>query len=156
MKAFLNTSLFAASLLGGLAHAEVSVSEAWVRATVPQQKATGAFMQLRATEDSKLVAASSPLTPTVQIHEMVMQDNIMRMREIPALNLPARKTVDLGPGGYHVMLMNLSQQVKEGEVVPLTLVVEGKDGKRESIQVQAPVRALNASAQPSAHDAHKH
>jgi copper(I)-binding protein len=113
-------------------------------------------MQLSAAKDTKLVSASSPVTPIVEVHEMAMQDNVMRMRQIPALDLPAGKTVELKPGGYHVMLLDLKQQVKEGDTVPLTLVFEGKDGKRESVEVKAPVRALNASAQPAGHGSHKH
>ena len=159
MKLVIRTAIVAASLLAATAQAQVTVKDAWVRATVPQQKATGAFMQLKATKNSKLVSASSPLTPAVAVHEMAMQDNVMKMRQVPAVELPAGKTVELKPGGYHVMLMDLKQQVKEGDTVPLTLVIEGPDGKRESVEVKAPVRALNASAQPAGHDAqggHKH
>ena len=159
MKLVIRTAIVAASLLAATAQAQVTVKDAWVRATVPQQKATGAFMQLKATKSSKLVSASSPLTPAVEVHEMAMQDNVMKMRQVPAVELPAGKTVELKPGGYHVMLMDLKQQVKEGDTVPLTLVIEGPDGKRESVEVKAPVRALNASAQPAGHDAqggHKH
>lgn len=136
------------------AHAQVTVKEAWVRATVPQQKATGAFMQIQSAQDSKLVAASSTVTPVVEVHEMAMQDNVMKMRQVPAIALPAGKTVELKPGGYHVMLMDLKQQVKAGDTVPLTLVFEGKDGKRESVEVKAQVRALNTPAQPATQ--HKH
>ncbi len=159
MKLVIRTAIVAASLLAATAQAQVTVKDAWVRATVPQQKATGAFMQLKATKNSKLVSASSPLTPAVEVHEMAMQDIVMKMRQVPAVELPAGKTVELKPGGYHVMLMDLKQQVKEGDTVPLTLVIEGPDGKRESVEVKAPVRALNASAQPAGHDAqggHKH
>lgn len=144
------------AILASTANAQVTVKDAWVRATVPQQQATGAFMQLSAAKDSKLVSASSPLTPVVEVHEMAMQDNVMRMRQIPAVELPAGKAVDLKPGGYHVMLLDLKQQVKEGDTVPITLVFEGKDGKRESMEIKAPVRALNAAATPAAHGDHKH
>lgn len=149
--------LLAATLLAATAaQAQVTVKEAWVRATVPQQKATGAFMQLNAPKDSKLVSASSPITPIVEVHEMAMQDNIMKMRQVPAVELPAGKTVELKPGGYHVMLMDLKQQVKEGDTVPLTLVFESKDGKRETQEVKAQVRALNTAARPVAVGDHKH
>lgn len=146
----------ASFLVATAAHAQVTVKEAWVRATVPQQKATGAFMQLSAAQDTKLVSASSPVTPVVEVHEMAVQDGVMRMRQVPSLPLPAGKTVELKPGGYHVMLLDLKQQVKEGDTVPLTLVFEGKDGKRDTLEVKAPVRALNASAKPAAHGDHKH
>lgn len=158
MTPIVRSILAAASMviLASTANAQVTVKDAWVRATVPQQQATGAFMQLSAAKDSKLVSASSPLTPVVEVHEMAMQDNVMRMRQIPAVELPAGKAVDLKPGGYHVMLLDLKQQVKEGDTVPITLVFEGKDGKRESMEIKAPVRALNAAAKPAAHGDHKH
>ncbi|MDO8904237.1 MAG: copper chaperone PCu(A)C [Hydrogenophaga sp.] len=124
--------------------ATVTVKDAWVRATVAQQKATGAFMQLTAKADTKVVEASSSIAGVVEIHEMAMEKDVMRMRAMPALDLPAGKTVELKPGGYHVMLMDLKGPVKEGDVVSLLLVLEGKDGQRETLEVKAPVRALNA------------
>lgn len=154
MKLFISAVFVTASMFASIANAQVTVKDAWVRATVPQQKATGAFMQLQASKDSRLVSASSPLTPAVEVHEMAMQDNVMKMRQVPFVELPAGKAVELKPGGFHVMLMDLNQQVKEGDTVPLTLVIEAKDGKRESVEVKAAVRALNTSTQPAAHNAH--
>ncbi|QDF97509.1 hypothetical protein CJ010_13675 [Azoarcus sp. DD4] len=142
-----------ATVVSATALAQVSVSEPWVRATVPQQKATGAFMQLTAAEDAKLVEVRSPAAKVVEVHEMAMEGNVMKMRAIPALALPAGKPVALKPGGYHVMLIDLVAPVKEGETVPLTLVVEGKDGKRTTVDVAATVRPLNA---PGVAPMHKH
>ena len=68
------------------------------------------------------------------------------MRPISGVDLPAGKTVALKPGGYHVMLLDLNQQLKEGETVPLTLVLEAKDRKRETVEVKALVRPLNTAA----------
>lgn len=149
------TMLVASLLASASVHAEVTVSNVWVRATVPQQKATGAFMRLSSAKDSKLISVSSSLTPVVEVHEMSMQDNVMKMREVLPVELPAGKNVDFKPGGYHLMLQDLKQQVKVGDVVPLTLVFEGRDGKRETVQVKAEVRALNTSAQPAPVE-HKH
>ena len=149
MKLVIRTAIVAASLLAATAQAQVTVKDAWVRATVPQQKATGAFMQLKATKNSKLVSASSPLTPAVEVHEMAMQDNVMKMRAVPALDLPAGQAVELKPGGYHIMLLDLKQPVAQGASVPLTLVFEGKDGQRQTQELQAPVRALGATAAPA-------
>jgi hypothetical protein len=74
----------------------------------------------------------------------------MKMRALPnGLELPAGKAVELKPGGYHVMLMDLKQQLKAGDTVPLTLVVEGKDGKKESIELKAPVKDLAAAGGPN-------
>ncbi len=117
-----------------------------MRATVPQQKATGAFMQLSAPAESRLVEARSSVAGVVEIHEMAMEGNVMKMRAVPGIELPAGKPVDLKPGGYHVMLMDLKQQLKDGETVPITLIVEGKDKKRETIELKAPVRQLNTAA----------
>lgn len=122
----------------------VKVEQPWVRATVPQQRATGAFMQLTASADSRLVAAQSPVAGVVEIHEMVLERDVMKMRAIPGLPLPAGQAVALQPGGYHVMLMDLKTQVKPGVPVPLTLVFEHANGTRETLEVQAPVQAMNA------------
>lgn len=139
---------FALAALAGLfslsAFAEVSVAEPWVRATVPAQKATGAFMQLRSDADARLVSAASPVAGVVEIHEMVMDKDVMKMSPVPALELPAGQAVDLKPGGYHVMLLDLKAQVKEGDQVPLTLVIENKDGSRQTLELTAPARPLNA------------
>lgn len=152
---FRSTMLVAAftSMLATCAMAQVQVTDAWVRATVPQQQATGAFMQLRATQDSRLVAVRSPLTPNAEVHEMALENDVMKMRQVPAIALPAGKTVDLKPGGYHVMLLNLKQPVKAGDTVPLTLVFERANGQRETVEVQAPVRPLGnpTSGAPGAH-----
>lgn len=156
MRSMFKAIATAAAFAACAAQAQVTVKDAWVRATVPHQKATGAFMQLSATKDSKLVSASSPVAPVVEVHEMAMKDNVMRMRQVPSVALPAGQTVELKPGGYHVMLMDLPRQVKEGETVPLTLVVESADGKRENLTVQAPVRALGATAGSASHGQHKH
>ena len=135
--------LFAACV--GSALAQIAVSEPWVRAPVPQQKATGAFMSLTAAQGSRLVEARSPVAGVVEIHEMVMENQVMKMRAIPGLDLPPGKAVELKPGGYHVMLMDLRQQMKDGDTVPITLVVEGKDKKRETVEVKATVRPLTTS-----------
>ncbi len=153
MKHSLIASLISLACLSTTALAQVTVKDAWVRATVPAQKATGAFMQLQATQATRLVAARSPVAGVVEIHEMTMVDNVMRMRAVPGLDLPAGKAVELTPGGYHVMLMDLKGQVKEGQSVPLTLVVEGRDKKRQTVEVKAEVRALNQAGPAHAKDA---
>lgn len=145
-----------AFLTATAAHAQVTVQDAWVRASVPNQKATGAFMRLSAAKNTRLVSVSSPAAPLAEIHEMKVEGDVMKMREVPAIELPAGKAVDLKPGGYHVMLMDLPKPVKEGDTVPLTLVFEGQDGKRESLEVKAQARAVSASQAPAGHGEHKH
>lgn len=138
----LATLALAALLATPFAHAQTTVTDAWVRGTVAQQKATGMFATISSAQGGRLVAASSPVAGVVEIHEMAMQGNVMRMRAIDALDLPAGKPVALEPGGYHVMLIDLKQPLAAGQTVPVTLVIEGADGKREMVEVQAPVRAL--------------
>ncbi len=130
------------ALVGATASAQTTVKDAWVRGTVAQQKATGLFAQITSVQGGKLVSASSPVAGVVEIHEMSMDGNVMKMRAVAALDLPAGKAVELKPGGYHVMLMDLKQPLKDGEAVPVILVVEGKDGKRANVDVKATVRAL--------------
>lgn len=136
------------------AFAQTSVKDAWVRGTVEPQKATGAFMQITSTQGGRLVGVQSPLAGVAEVHEMAMEGNVMKMRAVPGLELPAGKAVELKPGGYHVMLMDLKQPLKVGETVPLTLTVEGKDGKREALELKVPVKA--AGAAPAAQHEHKH
>jgi hypothetical protein len=142
MKKFALAALIGFCSLPALA--EVSVAEPWVRATVPAERATGAFMLLKSDSDARLVSAASPVAGVVEIHEMVMENDVMKMSPIPGLDLPAGQDVELKPGGYHVMLMDLKQQVKVGDEVPLTLTIENKDGSRQTLEVKAATRPLNA------------
>lgn len=118
----------------------VKIDDPWVRATVAPQKATGAFMQLTSAKPAKVVAASSPVAAVVEIHEMKMDDGVMKMRAVDALPLPAGQAVALKPGSYHVMLMGLKAPIKAGETVPLTLTVEGEDKQRTTVEIKAQAR----------------
>ncbi|QHD01848.1 transporter [Pseudomonas sp. S04] len=137
--------LLGVSLLGLAlqASAQTQVDDAWVRATVAGQQATGAFMTLTASTDSKLLGVQSPAAKIVQVHQSTMKNDVMSMQPVESVALPAGKAVSFDPHGYHVMLIDLVAQVKEGDSVPLTLIVENAKGEKESIEVQAPVRALN-------------
>jgi copper(I)-binding protein len=143
-------ALALASLVSLPALAQVSVSDPWVRATVPQQKVAGAFMQLKSAKAVKLVAVKTPVAGRVELHQMAMEGQTMRMRAVESIDLPAGQAVNLASGGYHVMLFDLQRQLKEGEQVPLTLTVVDAAGKRADIAVSAPVRPLTYSA-PAAH-----
>jgi copper(I)-binding protein len=132
----------------------VEVKDAWTRATAPGQKAGGVFMQLRSAQGAAVVSAQSPVATTVEIHEMSMDGNVMRMRAIPKLDLPAGQTVELKPGGYHVMLIDLKQPLKKGEKVPVTLRVEGKDRQVQEVAVQAEVRDMTAGTEHGGQSKH--
>ena len=140
------------SLLGMSLHvsAQTVVDDAWVRATVAGQPSTGAFMHITSSTDSKLVEVRSPVARTVQIHESKMQNDVMSMQPVASVALPAGKSVAIEPEGYHVMLIDLVNQVKAGDQVPLTLIVEDSKGVKELIEVKAEARALNSM--PMHHD----
>jgi copper(I)-binding protein len=133
------------------ASAQTQVDDAWVRATVAGQQATGAFMTVTASGDSKLLSVQSPVAKTVQIHESTMKNDVMSMQPVEFIALPAGKAVSLDPHSYHVMLIDLVGQVKEGDKVPLTLTVENAKGEKESIKVEAEARALNTMDHSNMH-----
>jgi copper(I)-binding protein len=149
---------FSAFALGAVAaHAQVEVKDAWVRTAVPGQSGTGAFMSITAKDGAKLVGASSPVAGVVEVHEMKMENDVMRMRAIPALDLPAGKTVQLKPGGYHVMLMELKQGLPRGSTVPLTLTLRDAKGQESKVELKLPVAATApGAAMPEHAGGHKH
>jgi len=126
--------------------AALKVEDVWVRATVPNQHATGVFMRLTSPTAGRLVAVESDAAKHVEVHEMAMQDDVMKMRQVPAIDLPAGQAVELKPGGYHVMLIDLAKQITPGDHVPLTLIVEDAKQQQHRVPVQAEARALNAKA----------
>lgn len=137
---------FTLSIAAISAQAEVTIENAWVRATVPQQTATGAFFQILSSTDARLVSVKTPAAGIAEIHEMKMQNKVMKMRAKGYLDLPAGKLVELAPGGFHVMLMDLKGQIAMGDAIPLVLVVEGKDKKRQTIEILLKTRPLDSGA----------
>jgi copper(I)-binding protein len=134
-------SLIHAVLLTGLATTAladtVKIENAWVRATAPGQKVAGGFLDLTADTDMKLVGGSSPASSTLELHIMKMDGGVMEMRQIQEIALPKGKTVSLQPGGLHIMFIDLKQQIKEGDKVPVTLTVQNAAGKEQQIRVEA-------------------
>jgi periplasmic copper chaperone A len=139
--------------LGANAHeyklGNIAIEHPWARPTLPGQGGGGAYLGLRngGTVPDRLLGASME-GATVQVHEMRMEGDVMRMREIGTLDLPAGATVKLAPGGYHLMLMGLKAPLKIGEKVPLKLRFE----KAGEIEVMVNVEDKAAPAV----DAHKH
>ncbi len=120
----------------------VEVKDAWVRGTVPAQKTTGAFMAITGNSSVRLIGVSSPLAGAVEIHNMTLQNGVMKMFRVEGIDVPAGKTIMLAAGGYHVMMMDLKQQMKPGERVPLDLLIESADKKRETVSLQVEVRDI--------------
>ncbi len=120
----------------------IEVKDAWVRGTVPAQKVTGVFMEITGKSAVRLVGAASPVASAVEIHNMTMTNGVMKMFPVDGIDVPAGKTIRLAPGGYHVMLFGLKQQMKAGERMPLQLTFELADKKRESIDLSVEVRDI--------------
>jgi len=126
----------------------VQVQGAWVRATVAGQKSAGAFMRITARSATRLVGVSSPVAGVVEVHEMKMNGDIMTMRVAPSIELPAGKALDLKPGGYHVMLMDLKQPLLAGSTVPLTLKFRNTAGAESRMELTVPVGKAAPGAVP--------
>lgn len=120
----------------------IAVKEPWIRGTVPGQTATGAFMEITSKAPARLVAVASPVAKAVEIHNMTMEGGVMKMFAVNGVDLPANKTVKFGPGGYHVMLLDLKHTLKAGERVPLKLTFELPDRKKESVELSVEVREV--------------
>jgi len=138
MKHLLTASLLFVSLA---ASAEIIIKDAWVRTTVAEQKVTGAFMQITSDKTVKLVAANSPAAEKTEVHEMSMQGDVMKMRQVNEVVIDAGKSVELKPGSYHIMLMNLKKPVQAGSIVNLNLEFLDTDGKKQIVKVKAEARA---------------
>src|SRR5437867_1197584 len=131
-RALLGVALLAAA---AAVHAQVEARAAWVRGTVRGQTTAGAYMELTSDRRASLLGAESPAAGSAEIHEMKMEGNVMRMRAVPKLELPPVKTVELRPGGHHMMLVDLKRQLKKGDLVPIRLKVELSDKTIRTIQI---------------------
>ena len=144
-------SLALALACGSLLAQTVEVKDAWVRTSVQGQKSTGAFMKITAKENMKLVSVSSPVAGVAQVHEMKMEGDVMKMRAVPGgLDLPAGKTVELSPSGYHVMMMDLKAALPKDSTVPMTLVFKDAKGVESKVDLKLPV-ALSMDASQHKH-----
>jgi hypothetical protein len=133
-------------LLAGAAAAAdlVQVIEPWAKATVPGQKVGGVYMTIVARENLRLTGVKSAVAEMAEVHQMKMENGMMRMRAVPFLELPAGKTVKLEPGGYHIMLFDIKQSLVAGQKLKLELTVEDATKRRHRIAVEALVRDRDA------------
>lgn len=158
MMRFLRAAIAATLLLaapafaqdGPVQHGDLNLSAPFTRATLPNAPVGGGFLSIEntgATAD-RLVSASSPAAAMVQIHEMAMEGDVMKMRQLAdGIEIAAGETVTLSPGGLHLMFMGLSQAFVEGETVPVTLVFE----RAGPVELDLPVMGAAADAAHSTH-----
>jgi copper(I)-binding protein len=151
---FLSSSLLALGLIAGAQAADsLAFSNAWVRATPPNAKVAGGFVEIRNSGKSadRLVSASSDVAERVEIHEMKMAGEVMQMRHLTeGLVISAGQSVQLKPGSYHLMLMAPKKPIAEGQKVTITLIFEnaGKRAVEFTAAKQPPMAAPDS--------AHKH
>jgi len=134
------------SLAATLSLAQVKAEGAWARPTVPGQQAGGGYIALTSAAADRLVGGSTPMAQRLELHVMAMQGDVMQMRQVDAIELPAGKQVELKPGGLHLMFIGLKQPLPLGSKVPVTLKFE----KAGELKVEFEVMARSAT------DAHKH
>ena len=133
--------------LAGIAQAQsakvgsVQIENAYTRSTVPGQMVAGGFMKIenKGAVD-QLISASSPVAGEVQLHEMAMEGNVMKMRQVKEVVVPAGGAVELKPGGMHLMFINIKAPLTAGETVPVKL----KFAKAGEVEVKMPVNAMGA------------
>jgi len=144
-------TLVAAAAIGlavpARAEPPLKVEGAWVHSTVPGQYGAAAFMKLTSRVRMKLVGVSSPVAGTADLHQMKREGDVMTMRPLSQLELPAGRTVELTPSGYHLMLQDLKQGLRPGTTVPLTLVLQDARGVESKLEIKLPV----AARAPAAH-----
>lgn len=145
-------------LFSGLARAhdfklgDLVIDHPWSRATAPNARVGGAYLTVvnSGAAPDRLVSASSPVAGKVELHTHIKDGDIMRMREIPAIDVPARGKVELKPGGLHIMLIDLKAPLKQGDKPKLTLVFE----KAGAVDVEIAVEA--ATSPGTGHGGHRH
>ncbi len=146
----MNRIVFALSLVFGafvgLAFAgDVSVSNAWTRATAPGQKVAGVYFDIESKKNAKLVGVQTSLTDNAEVHHMSMDGDVMRMRPVDSVELPAGETVIFKPGGYHVMLFDLRRPLEPGGQIALSLLVEDENEEVTRHLVTVQVRNLDGT-----------
>jgi copper(I)-binding protein len=131
---------------------DLHIGHPWARPTVAGQKSGGAFLKVenRGTAPDKLLSARADIAESTEVHTMTMDGNVMRMRELPELPIAAGQTVELKPGGLHLMFMGLKAPLTVGQSVPVTLKFE----RAGEVTVQVKVEAPAAPAKPA--DPHAH
>lgn len=130
---------------------EITVSESWARATAPGQDSGAVYLHIISQQDARIVEVTSPVADSAAMHSMTHDKDVMRMRELETLLLPAGKEVALASGGNHIMLSRLKKPLVAGDTVPLTLTIQFTDSSKKKVQVSATVVPLAASSHPHQH-----
>lgn len=150
--------LLAAMLLSASVYAgDIQVEGAWARATAPGQDAGMADVTITSKQAATLVGFSTPAAKTAELHTMVHENGMMKMRQVQSIELPAGKRVNLGENGFHLMLIGLKAPLKAGESVPLTLNIKVANKKTVKAETKAEVKPITETkaAPAPAQDPHQ-
>jgi hypothetical protein len=118
---------------------EINITDNWVRSTAEGQDVGAAYMTITSASDTSLVKVESSATDGVEIHNMSMENGVMKMRMLEQLDLKANSPNKLAPGGFHLMLFDLKQPLKAGETVSFTLHFKNKAGKENLETIKSPI-----------------
>ena len=128
---------------------KIVISDAWIKTTIPGATVSAAYMRIQSPTPLKLLKVEGAIAADIQIHDMRMNEGVMEMNALPSIDIAAQQTVELKPGGKHVMLMKVAKPIKNGDKVPLALTFEGTDKKTITLRINA--IAKESAGKPSAH-----
>lgn len=120
---------------------EVKITNNWVRATQDGQDVGAAYMTLSSNTDTTLTQIESTASDSIEIHSMTMDKGVMKMRMLETLALKANMPFELAPGGFHLMLFDLKNNLTAGEKVSFTLHFKDSQGKEMTMSIQSPIKA---------------
>jgi len=133
---------------------EVTVTKAWTRATAPGQDSASVQLTITSKKDATLTGVMSGSAQSGEIHTMVMEGDVMKMRAIESLPLPAKTPVTLGENGNHLMLIGLKKQLKAGHKLPFALTVKFADGRTTTLKLLAVIKPIETTS--SGEHEHQH
>ena len=114
-----------------------TISDVWVKATIPGGSVSGAYMHIKSAARVKLIKVESPAAGLIELHESKITNGVMEMKAVDGVEIPTGKSVTLKPGGMHVMMMKIAKPIIVGDKVPLTLTFMGPDKKSFQVKVDA-------------------
>ncbi len=142
MNKFLLAGLFACVAMSQAIAGEVKVNGAWARATAPGQDVGMAAVKVTSAKDARIIGVTSTASNTAELHTMVFEGGMMKMRQVDFFEMKANQELVLGPGGNHLMLMGLKKPLKVGDTVALTITVQFADKSKEQVEIKAEVKAM--------------
>jgi copper(I)-binding protein len=115
---------------------QLEIKTPWARATPGHAETGAAYVTIVSPTTDRLTAVSSPVAKKVELHTMSMEGGVMRMRPLAAIDIPAGQTVTLSPGGTHIMLLGLTQPLRQGQSFPLTLSFEHAGPRQVTVAIE--------------------